>query len=133
MYAYMYAACEKSSVLRRLMLVGCTYCVNNYLYICLVDVFVKRPKPCDLIVIPYSLSLSNSPSPTNKYLNSKKEKKSDPTRPAAVYTPFYRKQRKRSTNNTNRYPTKRKSKSTRESRFLCAINRTRSRTAPKTT
>lgn len=66
------------------------YLPYQQLHICLVDVFVKRPKPCDLIPYPLYLSLS----PTNKYLNSKKEKKSDPTRPVAIYTPFYRKEKR---------------------------------------
>jgi len=50
--------------------VSIVYLPHQQLNICLVDVFVKRPKTCDLIPYPLYLSLS----PTNKYLNSIKEK-----------------------------------------------------------
>lgn len=109
------------------MLVWCTYRINNYLYICLVDVFVQRPKPCNLIPYPLYLSLS----PTNKYLNSN-QKKSDPTSPATIYTPFHSKEKKKEynslfleINNTNQPVPDQKKKQVDAGIFLCVINRTR--------
>lgn len=63
--------------------------------ICLVDVFVKRPKPCDLI--PYPLYLSLHPLQINTS-TPKKKKKSDPTRPAAINAPFSQKKEEKGYN-----------------------------------